>query len=122
MARTHDRSLPALVLGLAVVLGALVVADRSDARSPAPGGQVTSVATGVVTDAADPDGAFRVKVRFPWLAERDQEPLWARVVVPHACASSGVFCLPEVGDEVLVAFEHGDVRRPYVLGKIWDGR
>ncbi len=78
------------------------------------------VAVALVTNNQDPDGLGRVKLQFPWLSE-EAESDWARVASPMAGASRGVFLLPEVDDEVLVAFEHGDVNKPLVLGGLWDG-
>lgn len=81
-----------------------------------------SVVTGIVVDNSDPDkGQGRVKVKFPWLADNDQS-WWARIASPMAGSGRGFFFLPEVDDEVLVAFEHGDVSRPYVLGALWNGK
>jgi uncharacterized protein involved in type VI secretion and phage assembly len=79
------------------------------------------VVVGVVTNNQDPDNMHRVKVRFPWLSN-DVESNWARVASPMAGHQRGVYCLPEVDDEVLVAFEHGIVDHPYVLGSLWNGR
>ncbi len=79
------------------------------------------VVVGVVTNNQDPDGMGRVKVKFPWLSD-EHESHWARVAVPMAGGGSGVYFLPEVDDEVLVVFEHGDVRFPYVLGALWNGK
>ncbi|MGC9503801.1 VgrG-related protein [Baaleninema sp.] len=76
---------------------------------------------GIVTNNQDPDGLGRVKVKFPSLTE-DHESQWARVVSVGAGKQRGLDCLPEVDDEVLVAFEHGDVHRPYVLGGLWNGQ
>jgi uncharacterized protein involved in type VI secretion and phage assembly len=84
-------------------------------------GRVYGVAVGIVTDNADPDKRGRVKVRLPWLGA-DAESAWARIVTPMAGAARGVFFLPDVDDEVLVAFEHGDVEHPYVLGALWNGQ
>jgi uncharacterized protein involved in type VI secretion and phage assembly len=75
---------------------------------------------GQVTDIGDPDGMFRVKVSFPWLSD-DYESWWARVAQPGAGNGRGLAWLPEVGDEVLVAFGHGDVRAPYVIGGLYNG-
>ena len=83
-------------------------------------GRVYGVAVGVVTDNQDPDGLGRVKVKLPWLAD-DAESAWARIATLMAGNERGSFCLPEVDDEVLVAFEHGDLRYPYVLGALWNG-
>jgi len=79
------------------------------------------VVAGVVTNNQDPDKMHRVKVRFPWLST-DDESNWARVVCPMAGNRMGTYFLPEVGDEVLVAFEHGAIDHPYVIGSLWNGR
>jgi len=79
------------------------------------------VVVGIVTNNDDPQGLGRVKVRLPWLAE-DEESTWARIASPMAGQDRGFYCLPEVNDEVLLAFEHGDIHRPYVLGALWNGR
>jgi len=76
---------------------------------------------GIVTNNQDPEGMGRVKVNFPWLSA-DDESYWARVAAPMAGNNRGAWFLPEVNDEVLVAFEHGDVRAPYVLGALWNGQ
>jgi uncharacterized protein involved in type VI secretion and phage assembly len=75
---------------------------------------------GVVTDTNDPDKRGRVKVKFPTLA--DQQSDWARVVSVGAGNGRGIEFLPEVNDEVLVGFEHGDVRAAYVIGGLWNGK
>jgi len=75
------------------------------------------ICVGVVIDLDDPLKLGRVRVRFPHL--EDQPSDWARLVSLMAGASRGAFFSPEVNDEVLVAFEHGDPRRPYVLGALW---
>jgi uncharacterized protein involved in type VI secretion and phage assembly len=60
-------------------------------------------------------------VKFPWLVD-DDESDWARIAAPMAGAGYGVSFLPAVGDEVLVAFAHGDLRAPYILGGLWNGK
>jgi uncharacterized protein involved in type VI secretion and phage assembly len=76
---------------------------------------------GIVTDNADPEGWGRVKVKFPTLTE-EHSSNWARVVAVGAGSDRGFDCLPEINDEVLVAFEHGDIHRPYVIGGVWNGK
>jgi uncharacterized protein involved in type VI secretion and phage assembly len=78
------------------------------------------VVIGIVTNNRDPDGLHRVKLRFPWLSDQD-ESHWARVAAPMAGKGRGFYALPEVDDEVLVAFEHGSLEHPYVLGALWNG-
>lgn len=79
------------------------------------------VVTAVVTNTDDPNKWGRVKVKFPWMSD-DAESAWARVMGPGAGPEAGLFALPEVGDEVLVVFEHGDFSRPYVIGGVWNGQ
>ena len=73
-----------------------------------------------VSDANDPQQQARVKLTFPWLSETYVSD-WARTVQPGAGKNRGAMVLPEVGDEVLVIFEQGDIRRPYVLGGLYNG-
>jgi uncharacterized protein involved in type VI secretion and phage assembly len=72
---------------------------------------------GTVADLEDPDGLGRVRVKFPSLG--DQLSYWAKIAAPMAGNGRGLFFRPEVDDEVLVAFEMGEPRRPYVLGALW---
>ena len=80
-----------------------------------------SVVVGIVTNNRDPDGLGRVKVRFPTLPG-NEESHWARLVSLMAGAGRGFEFIPEVNDEVLVAFEHGDNHRPFILGALWNGK
>jgi len=73
-----------------------------------------------VSDANDPEKQARVKLTFPWLSDTYVSD-WARTVQPGAGKDRGAMFLPEVGDEVLVLFEQGDIRRPYVLGGLYNG-
>ena len=82
--------------------------------------RMRGVVIGLVTDVADPEGLGRIKVEFPWLAESSQSN-WARLATGLAGPDLGVWFLPEVGDEALVAFEMDDIRRPYILGFLWNG-
>ena len=81
---------------------------------------MNGVAIAQVSDARDPQHQGRVKLTFPWLSD-DYVSDWARTVHAGAGKDRGFFVLPEVGDEVLVAFEQGDVRRPYVVGGLFNG-
>lgn len=83
--------------------------------------RVDGVVIGLVTNISDPDSLGRVKLKFPWLHDQ-HETNWVRVALPGAGAERGWQVLPEVDDEVLVAFEHGDINRPYVIGGLWNGK
>lgn len=76
---------------------------------------------GIVADNKDPKGWGRVRVKLPTLTEEHMSN-WARMVSIGAGSSQGVDWLPEINDEVLVAFEHGDIHRPYILGGVWNGK
>lgn len=78
---------------------------------------------GEVVSVRDPQNLARVQVRlFSFDGPANQDgPVWARVAVPFAGADRGAFLLPDVGDEVLVAFLHGDSRLPVVIGGLWNG-
>ena len=84
-------------------------------------GKCYGVVVGIVTNNQDPDNMHRVKVRFPWLGP-DDESNWARVANPMAGNGRGIYFLPEVDDEVLLAFEHGSIEHPYVVGSLWNGK
>jgi uncharacterized protein involved in type VI secretion and phage assembly len=94
-------------------------------------GKIYGVAVGIVRDIKDPKNLGRVKVDFPWMADAAEEvsatgsddrahSYWARIATLSAGGNRGSFFIPEVDDEVLVAFEHGDVNRPFVLGALWN--
>jgi uncharacterized protein involved in type VI secretion and phage assembly len=82
--------------------------------------KIVGVAVGVVTNNKDPENLGRVRVKFPWFSDND-ESQWARIATFMAGKNRGALFLPEVDDEVLVAFEHGDMRRPYIIGALWNG-
>ncbi|MBU0553267.1 hypothetical protein KJ940_17485 [Myxococcota bacterium] len=78
-------------------------------------------AVGLVTNLNDPEQQGRVKVRFPWLDDT-QESFWCRVSATQAGKSRGNFIRPELGDEVLVLFERGDLHQPFIIGSLWNGQ
>jgi uncharacterized protein involved in type VI secretion and phage assembly len=78
------------------------------------------VVVGLVTDLSDPEGLGRVKVEYPFLPD-GSESNWARLVAPLAGPELGFFFQPEIGDEALLAFEMDDIRRPLILGFLWNG-
>ena len=95
-----------------------------DDRLPAGlGGRCYGVYPALVSDIADPDNQGRVKVKLPWAADAagGQYEAWARLATMMGGKNRGSFFIPDVDDEVLVAFEDGDPRRPCVLGGLWNG-
>jgi uncharacterized protein involved in type VI secretion and phage assembly len=83
--------------------------------------RIYGVVVGIVTNNNDDEGLGRIKVKFPWLSDSD-ESWWARIAAPMAGKDRGIYFLPEVDDEVLVAFDQGDVRFPYIIGALWNGQ
>lgn len=77
------------------------------------------VAVGQVINVLDPMALGRVQVRLPFIDSLDLSP-WARVAVPMAGITHGHYFIPNLMDEVLVAFEHGDLNAPYVIGSLWN--
>jgi uncharacterized protein involved in type VI secretion and phage assembly len=77
------------------------------------------VATALVVDNRDDSGTGRVKIRYPW-SDRPLDTYWARVATPMTGSKRGFYFIPEEGDEVLVSFERGDFRVPYVIGALWN--
>jgi phage protein D len=99
----------------------LVANGGSGAEASAGGPPIDGVVVAVVTNNDDPEKLGRVRLKFPWLSD-GYESDWARMVQVGAGPDSGASFLPEVNDEVLVAFEFGDVRRPVVIGGLHNGR
>ena len=83
-------------------------------------GRMRGVVVGLVTDLNDPEGLGRIKVEYPWLGEGSAST-WARLATGLAGPNLGMWFQPEIGDEALVAFEMDDLRRPYILGFLWNG-
>ena|SRR5262245_32057600 len=78
------------------------------------------VVTGIVKSLDDPEGQGRIELQFPWLSE-SQRSSWAPVAAPLAGKDRGAFFMPEVDDEVLVAFDQGDFDHPFIVGFLWNG-
>lgn len=100
----------------------LCVNNFSDSKED---GKIYGVVLGVVIDNdsanhSDKPGLGCVKVKIPLLGM--QESNWARIMSFMAGSDRGAFFLPEKDDEVLVAFENGDVNRPYIIGSLWNGK
>lgn len=83
--------------------------------------KIYGVAAGIVTNNKDDLKEGRVKIKFPWLSDNNETD-WVRIASVMAGKERGIFFLPEVKDEVLVAFEHGDINRPFVIGALWNGK
>lgn len=94
---------------IADLVGAL--ADKRD--------RFYGVVVGKVINPVDPMALGRLQVQLPFIDSVDLSP-WARVAVPMAGVAHGSYFIPNLGDEVLVAFEHGDVRAPYIIGSLWN--
>jgi uncharacterized protein involved in type VI secretion and phage assembly len=95
-----------------------------DARVPSGlGGRWYGVFPALVADIKDPEGLGRVKITLPWAPDTGggRYEAWARIATLMAGKNRGSWFIPDVADEVLVAFEGGDPRHPYVLGGLWNG-
>lgn len=100
------------------------IEELTDARVPTGlGGRWYGVYPALVNDIKDPDGQGRVKVTLPWAPDTGTAnyETWARVATLMGGNNRGTWFIPDPDDEVLVAFEGGDPRRPYVLGGLWNG-
>lgn len=96
-----------------------ISSHRPDGSAPAYFGLYPAL----VTDLEDPDGLGRVEIELPGLGEAGAEVrAWATLLSPYADDDQGLQMLPEVGTQVVVGFEAGDPRRPYVVGAAWNGR
>jgi uncharacterized protein involved in type VI secretion and phage assembly len=96
-----------------------------DARLPVGlGGRWYSVYPALVIDIKDPDGQGRVKITLPWSPDTGSAryEAWARLATFMGGNNRGSWFIPDVNDEVLVVFEGGDPRRPYVIGGLWNGK
>lgn len=104
---------------------AYAIDELLDGRLPRGyGGLFYGVYPALVTDIQDPDAQGRVRVRLPWSPDNDGNAYeaWARLATLMAGNNRGSWFIPDVDDEVLVTFEAGDPRRPYVIGALWNGR
>ena len=96
-----------------------------DERLPSGfGGIFYGAYAALVTDLDDPDGQGRVRIRLPWSPDTggSNYEAWARLATMMAGDDRGSWFVPDIDDEVLVVFEAGDVRRPYVVGALWNGQ
>jgi uncharacterized protein involved in type VI secretion and phage assembly len=88
------------------------------------GGRWYGVYPALVCDVKDPDGQGKVLVSLPWSPDTGSAryEAWARLATLMGGANRGSWFVPDVNDEVLITFEGGDPRRPYVLGGLWNGK
>ncbi|HSM58041.1 MAG TPA: VgrG-related protein [Candidatus Sulfomarinibacteraceae bacterium] len=91
------------------------------AQRQEPGRRWPGVVTALVTNNDDPEKEGRVKVKFPWMTD-EHESAWARVASAGAGPEAGFDNTPDVNDEVIVAFEQGDINFPVVLGGLWSNK
>jgi uncharacterized protein involved in type VI secretion and phage assembly len=91
-------------------------------ETPSPNRQEKNygLVVGIVENNIDPEGLGRVQLSFPHLSDINLSN-WARVASPMAGSQKGVYFLPEMRQEVLVAFEQGDVNKPVIIGSLWNG-
>ena len=86
------------------------------------GGLFYGVHPALVTDLADPQGQGRIRVKLPWATDGGNGyEAWMRMATLFAGADRGAWFMPDVGDEVLVAFGGGNTRHGYVIGGLWNG-
>jgi len=86
--------------------------------TPPPKKQWYGVVIGRVVDNNDPQKLGRIQLQYFW--QEQNQTSWARMMMPHTGSQRGIYFMPEVGDEVVVAFEDGDPERPIVLGCLWN--
>lgn len=99
--------------------------DRAPWFLPDPaalGAAAGSLQLGRVTSVQDPDSQGRVEVELLSLPADPLPRAWARVAVPFAGDQHGAWLIPNVGDQVVLAFIGGDARVPVVLGSLWHGQ
>jgi len=90
-------------------------------RQPKERDWSASLVVGLVTNNNDPEQMGRVRVKYPSLSD-SEESAWARIATPSSGNARGPLMLPQVNEEVIIGFEHGDTRRPIVIGSVFNGR
>jgi len=98
----------------------------ADGSAPGHFGVYPALVTKLVPDASEKPQPMpgQVQVKFPWLGQDADSAVraWATLCSPYADDQQGLEILPEVGSEVVVAFEGGNLRRPYIIGAAWHGK
>jgi uncharacterized protein involved in type VI secretion and phage assembly len=80
--------------------------------------QGAGIVLGKVTNVRDEEGLGRIQVSYPWLSGPEER--WVSVAAPMAGPDRGFYCMPEVNDEVILAFDRADMDHPYVIGFLWN--
>lgn len=98
----------------------MITSPRSDGDAPRHFGLYPAI----VTDIVDKENLGRIQVRFPWLGQKGNDDVraWATLLTPYADDDQGFFVMPAEGTQVVVGFEAGDLRRPYIVGSAWNGQ
>lgn len=97
----------------------MIGAFRPDGEAP----RYFGLFPALVTDIVDPENLGRIEVKLPWLGgDGDAVRAWATLLTPYADDDQGFEFLPAVETQVVIAFEAGDLRRPYIVGSCWNGR
>jgi len=84
--------------------------------------KIDGVVTATVLDVHDPEGLGRVRIDYAWMGEGQTTSYYAPVATLMAGGGRGSWIMPEIGDEVLVAFEQGDINHPFIIGFLWNGK
>lgn len=108
-----------------LMAGHSLIEATIDGRVPdGLGGVWYGVYPALVSDIKDPEGQGRLKVTLPWAPDAggSRYEVWARLATMMGGANRGSWFVPDVNDEVLVVFEGGNPRRPYVIGGLWNGK
>jgi uncharacterized protein involved in type VI secretion and phage assembly len=94
---------------------------RARPKPTAPTPTYFGLYSATVTNIVDPDRQGRIQVKLGFL-DAKSALVWARLVTPYAGADQGIEFLPDVDSEVVVAFQAGDIRAPYIVGSVWNSK
>lgn len=94
------------------------IAEKQVLKTETGDNRITGVVIGIVAKNYDQDMPGRVCVEIPTRDQKANELKWARVAMPYSGEQWGFYFLPEVGDQVLLVFEQGNIEKPYIIGAI----
>lgn len=94
------------------------IAEKQVQKTETGDNRIPGIVIGIVVKNYDMDMPGRVCVEVPTRDNKANELKWARVAMPYSGTQWGFYFLPEVGDQVLLAFEQGNIEKPYVIGAI----